>query len=159
MSSANMETRNHAEGHGTLYQELCNCNDTTLPNNWAGVTTQYNSINWLTQKTLKKQLQLIFKIHYCSYCSINAHANISALLLLCCLAMWWGAGSVRIYTAPVQLLNILFYKNKRMLSETVKHIQYNNNSFKLLISNKKTNPSFWTSWHFNISLFWFRFKC
>ena len=30
--SANMETRNHAEGHGTLYQELCNCNDTTLPN-------------------------------------------------------------------------------------------------------------------------------
>ena len=97
--SANMETRNHAEGHGTLYQELCNCNDTTLPNNWAGVTTQYNSINWLTQKTLKKQLQLIFKIHYCSYCSINAHANISALLLLCCLAMWWGAGSVRIYTA------------------------------------------------------------
>merc|ERR1711942_162535 len=32
---------------------------------------------------------------------------------------------------------------KRMLSETVKHIQYNNNSFNqlLLISNKK-NPSF-----------------
>ena len=31
------------------------------------------------------------------------------------------------------------YKNKRMLSETVKHIQYNNNSFNqlLLISNKK----------------------
>ena len=88
--SANMETRNHAEGHGTLHQKLCNYNDTTLPNNWAGVTTQYNSINWLTQKTLRKQLQLIFKVHYCSYCSMNAHANISALLLLCCLAMWWS---------------------------------------------------------------------
>ena len=38
----------------------------------------------------------MFKVHHCRYCSVNAHANISALL--CCLAMWQKAESVQIHT-------------------------------------------------------------
>ena len=31
---------------------------------------------------------LMFEVHHCHYCSVDAHANIYAVLLLCCLAMW-----------------------------------------------------------------------
>ena len=39
----------------------------------------------------------MFEIHNCHYCCVDAHANISALLLLCCLAMWQKAESVQIH--------------------------------------------------------------
>ena len=39
----------------------------------------------------------MFETHHCHYCSVDAHANISPLLLLCCLAMWQKAESVQIH--------------------------------------------------------------
>ena len=84
--SANMETRNHAEGHGTLYQELCNCNDTTLPNNWAGVTTQTFSLSTvasITQKGLSwrdhskssSSMQQLQDSHNSEYLSSRDHSK------------------------------------------------------------------------------------